>query len=119
MKEGTTAAGRIGEELARDFLVKKGFEIVETNYRFHHGEIDIIARDGEVLVFCEVKARWTDTYGPPEYAITHRKQSQLRRLATAYIAERGIREQACRFDVIAIRLSEEPPVIEHLVNAFM
>ncbi len=119
MSGDKTVTGRLGEELARQFLEKKGYEIVETNYRYGRGEIDIIARDGEFLVFCEVKARRTDTYGPPEYAITPRKQSQLRRIATAYIAERDIRDQACRFDVIAIRLSLQPPGIEHLVNAFM
>jgi putative endonuclease len=118
MSGDKAATGRIGEELARQFLEKKGFEIVETNYRYGHGEIDIIARDGEVLVFCEVKARRTDTYGPPEYAITPRKQSQLRRIATAYLAERDIHDRECRFDVIAIRLSLHPPGIEHFVNAF-
>ena len=56
-----TGSGEYGELLARAFLVREGFRIIETNYRFHHGEIDIVAEEGEVLVFCEVKTRTNDT----------------------------------------------------------
>lgn len=112
------AGGQKGEDIARRFLEHLGFTIIETNYRFGHGEIDIIAREGEFLVFCEVKARWNDRYGEPEYAITARKQSQVRKVAEGYLFERAISEQACRFDVIAIRFRDGKPTINHMRNAF-
>jgi putative endonuclease len=110
--------GRMGEDLARRYLESVGFEIVKANYHFGHGEIDIIARDGEYLVFCEVKARGNDEFGPPEYALTPRKQQQIRRIASGYLYEYDIRDQACRFDVIAIRFQKGEPEINHLRNAF-
>jgi putative endonuclease len=107
-----------GEELARNYLEGKGFRVVECNYRRGHGEIDIILKDGETLVFCEVKTRLNDQFGPPEAAITARKQRQLRKTAEGYLFEHGIGEQVCRFDVVAIRFEEGKPVINHLQNAF-
>ncbi len=107
-----------GEEEARRFLEKKGYRTIECNYHYGHGEIDIILRDGEVLVFCEVKTRMNDQFGPPELAITPKKQSQIRKTAEGYLFEKGIREQVCRFDVVAIRMEDGKPVINHLPNAF-
>jgi putative endonuclease len=95
-----------------------GFEVVEMNYHFGHGEIDIIAKDGETLVFCEVKTRKSDKYGDPEYAITPKKQQQIRKIARAYLYEHEIKEQDCRFDVVAIRLYGPTPQINHIRNAF-
>ncbi len=114
----SAAAGRTGEEIARKCLEDQGIVILETNYRFRRGEIDIIARDGEDIVFCEVKARWNDQYGPPEYAVTPRKQRQIRKIAEGYLYERGISDQPCRFDVIAIEMTGGKPDIRHLRNAF-
>jgi putative endonuclease len=99
-------------------LREQGLEIVETNYRFGRGEIDIIAKDGDVLVFCEVKTRYNDQYGPPEYALTPRKQKQIRRVAGGYLYERELRDQECRFDVVAIRMCGGKPEINHIKNAF-
>ena len=65
-----------------------------------------------------MKARWNDLYGPPEYAVTPKKQQQLRKIASGYLVERGIRDQACRFDVVAIRMEEGKPLINHIRNAF-
>jgi len=110
--------GRAGEDLARKYLESQGFEIVELNYHYGHGEIDIIARDEEYLVFCEVKARKNDEYGPPEYALTPRKQQQIRRIAAGYLYERDIHDQACRFDVVAIQFKGDEPEINHIKNAF-
>jgi len=115
---GTKTTGDCGEELAAVFLRKRDMEIVETNYRFGHGEIDIIARDGDVLVFCEVKTRKSDLFGPPEYAITLRKQAQVRKIAEAYLYERGISDQICRFDVVAIRMKGGKADLRYYKNAF-
>lgn len=112
------ARGTKGELLAIAHLKKIGLEIVETNYQFGHGEIDIIAKDGEVLVFCEVKTRHNDMFGPPEYAVTPRKQQQIRKVALGYLFEHDIREHICRFDVVAIRMVGAAHTLNHIQNAF-
>jgi putative endonuclease len=111
-------AGSAGEQLAMQYLQRLGFDILEMNYQHGHGEIDIIAKEGEFLVFCEVKSRSTDEYGEPEYAITPGKQQQIRKMAHAYLYEHEIREQACRFDVVAIRFRGGTAEIRHVKNAF-
>jgi len=113
-----TTRGEEGEGLAREFLCNEGLAILETNYRFGHGEIDIIARDGETLVFCEVKTRHNDSFGDPEYALTKRKQGQIRQVARGYLYEHDLTEQMCRFDVVAIRMNGRIPDIRYIPNAF-
>ncbi len=114
----THQTGRQGEQVAVQHLRQLGMEIVEMNYRFGRGEIDIVARDGDVLVFCEVKARSGNQYGDPEYAITPKKQRQIRRVAEGYLFEHEIRQHRCRFDVVAIRWSQRAPMINYIQNAF-
>ena len=114
----TKEQGTKGEDLALRHLKRQGLEIVEMNYRFGHGEIDIVAKDGDTLVFCEVKMRETDKFGDPEYAITPRKQQQIRKIARGYLYEHEIKEQECRFDVIAIRMYRGTPEINYIKNAF-
>lgn len=116
--DGGKGTGREGELLAREYLEELGFEIVEMNYRYGHGEIDIVAREGAVLVFCEVKMRKNDRFGPPEYAITPRKQRQIRRIAEGYFFDHEIREQETRFDVVAIRMRGQECELHHIRNAF-
>lgn len=99
-------------------LVADGFSIVEMNYRYGRGEIDIVARDGETLVFCEVKMRENDEYGDPAYAITPRKQKQIRKIALGYLTEHEIHEQLCRFDVVTIKMKGKAQVIDHIKDAF-
>jgi putative endonuclease len=113
-----TGSGEYGELLARAYLVREGFRIIETNYRFHHGEIDIVAEEGEVLVFCEVKTRTNDRYGPPEAALTLLKQRQIKKLALAYLTVHRIRDRQCRFDVVGIVLGRGEPEIALLRDAF-
>jgi putative endonuclease len=111
--------GARGEEIAARFLIEQGYRIVERNFRFRRkGEIDIVAREGECLVFCEVKMRTNDEYGLPEYAVTPRKQETIRRVAAAYLAMRGISGQSCRFDVVTIRFEGMTPAMTLLRNAF-
>jgi putative endonuclease len=115
----TNRPGQRGEDLACDILVKKGYQIVERNYTYGKGELDIIARDGEILVFVEVKSRFNLEFGPPELGITKKKQSQVRRIAEAYLHERDIIDTDCRIDVVAILFrGKEPPQINHILNAF-
>lgn len=110
--------GKLGEDVAVDFLQRRGYRILERNFRFDRGEIDIIAQVGETLVFVEVKARRSKSFGDPEEAVTGFKKRQLEKVAEGYLVERGIEDRECRFDVIAIELKEREPLIRHIVNAF-
>ena len=110
--------GKDGEELAVDYLQKKGYRILERNYRFEHGEIDIIADDNGSLVFIEVKTRRSKKFGEPEDAVTLRKRNQLKKTADGYLYQRNIDDRECRFDVLAIEYEKNTPIIRHIENAF-
>lgn len=119
MEQNKRNTGNYGENLACKFLKESGFKIVERNYFYGHGEIDIIARDGDELVFVEVKYRTNDEYGPPELSISKGKQKLVRRTAEAYLYEHEIKDQKCRIDIVAIlHLKDEKPVINHIIDAF-
>jgi putative endonuclease len=110
--------GSYGERLAQEYLEEKGLRILEANYRFHHAEVDIVAEEGEYLVFCEVKTRRDDAFGAPEQAITQYKAHQIRKVASAYLAKHGIHDRQCRFDVIGILVTEGVVRLNHMRNAF-
>jgi len=93
--------GEMAEKRAVEFLRKQGYQIIAQNYRWRGGEIDIIARDGDFLVFVEVKARSSMNYGLPEEAITEQKKQKLIATAQRYIAQHKP-ELDMRFDVVAI-----------------
>ena len=117
MTRKTSTAIR-GENIAARFLEKTGFTIQTRNYRYGHGEIDIIAADGEYTVFVEVKTRTSSSYGPPEHAVTPAKQKQLVRVARGYMFEKQRFDLPCRFDVVTVDLSRGEPDIGHIRNAF-
>ena len=111
--------GDRGEDLACEYLSSKGFQIIERNYRYGHGEIDIVAKDSEILVFVEVKSRKNLEFGYPEEAITEGKKQQIKRIASAYLYEHEIKDTDCRIDVVAILFrGKESPSISHIKNAF-
>ncbi|MCB9247989.1 MAG: YraN family protein [Ignavibacteriales bacterium] len=119
MEKNKKETGDRGEKLAAELLIKKNYKIVEQNYRFGHGEIDIIAKDKDVLVFVEVKTRKNLEFGPPEFAVTKNKHRQIRKIAEAYLYEKKISDLDCRIDVVAILLKKNlPPEINHIENAF-
>jgi putative endonuclease len=104
---------------ASHYLELQGYEIIERNFALgRRGEIDIIARDGDDLVFCEVKSRNNDEFGPPEYALTALKQHTIRKVANAYLGFNRIRDQACRFDVVLIRWYGNRGSVTLMKNAF-
>lgn len=118
-KSTSKELAKLGEQVAEKFLIAKGYSIVKKNFVFGKGEIDIIAKDGDCLVFVEVKTRRNYDFGEPEYAITKSKQRQLKRIAEAYFYVNGIQEQYCRFDVITVvGEKEEDMIINHIENAF-
>lgn len=110
--------GVLGEMMARAVLEREGLRVLRTNYRSAGAEVDIIAEEGEVLVFCEVKYRRTDQFGPPELAVTPRKQARVRRAARAYLAEGAIENRICRFDVVALHQKGNGVDVRHWRNAF-
>jgi putative endonuclease len=109
--------GKLGEELALEYLRRKGYTIMATNWRAGHNEIDIVARDKDVLVIVEVKSRRSNVFAEPEYAVNLEKQRSLIRAANAYIFRNNVQEET-RFDIIAIILKDDQPQINHLVDAF-
>jgi putative endonuclease len=111
--------GQAGESAAEEFLRHKGYRIVARNLRSSVGELDLVAEDGQVLVFIEVKARRTDAYGGAIYAVHQRKQEKVIRLAAQYLARHHIKDRLCRFDVVLLQGSNAvAPQIEHIQNAF-
>ncbi len=92
--------------------------VLDRNFVFNHGEIDIVARDGNELVFVEVKARRSAKFGSPEEAVTPAKQALLRRTAEGYVRERNLYGIPCRFDVVAILMEPGGRKVVHYRNAF-
>jgi putative endonuclease len=109
--------GQKGETHAASFLRKKGFRILARGYRTHQGELDLIARDGDTVVFVEVKAR---RHGQPAEAVTPEKQRRLTLAALHFLHRHKLLEQRCRFDVVTVLWPNEQrePTIEHIVGAF-
>jgi putative endonuclease len=111
--------GRRGEELAACYLEAQGMQILDRNWRCPDGEIDIVARDRNVLVICEVKTRSGLGYGLPAEAITRTKADRLRRLACAWLREHPAGGADVRFDVVSVvRAQRGAAVVEHLRAAF-
>ncbi len=98
----THVRGNNAESRAAELLVRKGYTIVERNFRTKLGELDIIARDGTTLVFVEVRSRKTTKFGSALEAVGWRKQRQVTRVAKMYLARRRPRFVSCRFDVVGI-----------------
>lgn len=115
----TVALGRKGEDLAHRYLQSAGMKVMARNYRPSGGdsEVDIVARDGAITVFVEVKTRTSDAFGAPDRAVGTEKQTQIVRAARAYTSRAGIGWHQVRFDIVSIVLSS-PPRIVHLQDAF-
>lgn len=118
MTRARQAFGIYGEDAACAALEQRGYAILERRYRTRAGELDIIARHGEYLVFVEVKARQDRSFGDPEEAVTPQKQQKMVWMATDYLTRHGLREVPCRFDVVAINTEAEPPLVTVIEDAF-
>src|SRR3989338_2791101 len=113
-----TQSGNYGESLAVNFLKKRGYKILERNYRIRGGEIDIVAREGELLVFVEVKARWSHEYGLPSESITYWKIKALLKTAAFYCVKINWKDRPYRIDLVSIDFanSKDNPEIELIKN---
>ncbi|MCH8904193.1 MAG: YraN family protein [Bacteroidetes bacterium] len=117
MKRNNIELGKIGERIATEYLRKKGYVILERNWRVVHLEVDIIAKYRDIVVFVEVKTRTTDKYGDPEEAVDEIKEIHLGDAAEAYIELNEIKEEI-RFDIISIILKGKTCRILHIIDAF-
>lgn len=114
------ALGELGEKMAREYLKKKGYHILETNFRCREGEIDIVAQDKDYLVFVEVRTRTSSDFGTPEESLTAAKKERLVSLALAYLQTHRDLPSLSRFDVVAVELDQKGRVsrLELIQNAF-
>ena len=110
--------GTLAEDAACDWLLAKGFVIVARNIRYRFGEIDIIAKDKEILCFVEVRSRQNTQFGTPQASIQKQKQARLIKAASLYLKQNYQRLPFCRFDVIAVTGYHPITKIEYIANAF-
>lgn len=112
--------GNQGERRAARYLRRQGYQILARQLSTRQGEVDIVARDGDCVVFVEVKTRRSRTGGHPAEAVDQAKQRKLTQLALIYLKKHGLLEQRARFDVVAVVDPDDgtPPQIEHFQNAF-
>lgn len=111
--------GAAGERAARDYLARQGMKFLAANYRVPEGEIDLVFREGEALVFVEVKTRRDEQWERPAAAVDHKKRRRLSRAALAYLQALGRPPVKFRFDIVEVLLPPgSAPVIRHWPNAF-
>jgi putative endonuclease len=110
--------GKLGEELALKKIKRLGYQCVTRNYRCSLGEVDLIAKDGDCLVFIEIKTRKGKSLGYAKEAIDGRKRRQLAKVALAYMKSNDCCDTKSRFDVVAINLGDDKEQIEVIQNAF-
>ena len=110
--------GKLGEQMAIDFLIKKGYEIRDKNWRYLKAEVDIIAQKENTIVAVEVKTRTSDYFGDPQDFITQKKIKLLVMAMNEYVISKDL-EVEIRFDIIAILQTKKATNIEHLENAFL
>ncbi|RPH52940.1 MAG: YraN family protein [Desulfobacteraceae bacterium] len=110
--------GKESESTAARYLKKKGYKIIEQNYRTKLGEIDIIAKEKNTIVFVEVKSRKSASYGNPKYAVTPKKMRKISMVALYFLKVTNQSSSKARFDVVSISHGGEDPQIEIIKNAF-
>jgi len=109
--------GKKGEEIATRYLAKNGFKILERNWRYRKGEVDVICSKEEFIVFVEVKTRSTGFFGQPEEAVNKKKQRFLILAADAYVNQKDILLEV-RYDIISIIIHQKKQTIRHIQDAF-
>jgi putative endonuclease len=115
---GRMRTGKKGEDIACAYLKRRGYRIVERNYKCPLGELDIVARDGDAIVFVEVKSRKSEEFGDPQLAVGLEKQKKVSRISLTYLKEKHLYPCNARFDVVAIKMLPDGSTIELIQNAF-
>jgi putative endonuclease len=115
---GRMRTGKKGEDIACAYLKSRGYRVVERNYKCPLGELDIVARDGDAIVFVEVKSRKSEEFGDPQLAVGLEKQKKVSRISLTYLKEKHLYPCNARFDVVAIKMLPDRITIELIQNAF-
>ena len=110
--------GQEGERIAEAYLRKKGYSLVERNYRCSVGELDLVVLDRRVIVFVEVKTRTDERFGAPLESVGKRKQQRIIKAALFFLSQHRLHHREARFDVVGITLMGREPAVEHVRNAF-
>ncbi len=120
MTKSRLTLGKMGEDAAAEYLSKLGFKIINRNFRCKLGELDIIAKHKDSLVFIEVRTVAVDAYIKPVESINFKKQKKIRQLAVLYLASQNLKNISVRFDVVAVTMMSDgiAKKIEHIPNAF-
>jgi len=118
-KDKRQQLGKDSEQLAVEYLQKEGYEILQRNYRIRSGEIDVVAKEKNTLVFIEVKSRSTTRYGHAIQSLTRQQQKRLSKTALTYMHQHKLKDQSARFDVVAIQKNQYMGIEIRLIkNAF-
>ena len=115
---GRIRTGKKGEDIAVVYLKSAGYRIVERNYKCLFGEIDIVAKDGDTVVFVEVKSRKSEEFGDPQVAVGLEKQKKISKISLKYLEEKHLYPCNARFDVVAIKMLPSGNKVELIQNAF-
>ena len=115
---GRIQTGKRGEDIAVAYLKNRGYRIIERNYKCLFGEIDIVAKDGDTVVFVEVKSRKSEKFGDPQSAVGREKQKKISRISLTYLEEKNLYPCNARFDVVAIKMLPAGSIVELIQNAF-
>ena len=120
MTQKRLAVGREGEAIAAEYLLDKGYVLLVRNYSCPLGEIDLVVREQDTLVFVEVRTKTGASFGLPQESINNRKQQKLRQLAWYYLKATKQENSNCRFDVMAVTLNRQGKKVrvEHIIDAF-
>ena len=112
--------GSFCEALARDYLISKGYKILNMNFRNKFGEIDIICKKNNLLIFCEIKSRYSNSFGSPIESITCYKQKQIIKLSELYLISKKYYNFNVRYDIIEVIFNTitSPHIINHVQDAF-
>lgn len=111
--------GRSAEDTAADLLRRNGYKILARNYKTKLGEIDIIAKDKDILAFVEVKARHTERFGAPAAAVIKQKQRQIAKSALVFLKENKLLNKKARFDVVSVSYANDEPKLDLIKDAFV
>ncbi|MEW6170324.1 MAG: YraN family protein [Candidatus Omnitrophota bacterium] len=118
MPKGNLELGKLGQELAENFLRDSGYKILQRNYKTKLGEIDLIAKDRDTLCFIEVKTRGSLNFGLPQEAVNIFKQNQISKTALMFLKSKNLMDKNARFDVVSIYYQNNEPKIDLIKNAF-
>ncbi len=118
MSQRGVLLGKYCEDEAVRFLKKRGYKILERNYRSRFGEIDVIAKDGNSLVFVEIKSRASPLFGPPQLRVTKKKRENIIKTALSYLKINSMIDAECRIDVVSVSLDKQNNKIELIRDAF-